>query len=49
MEEEIRFNITEIMSTQKAFKIRQNFRNLILKLLKIDNLILQIVYQNGRI
>lgn len=37
------------MSTQKIFKIRQNFRKLILKLLKLDNLIIEIIHQNGRI
>jgi hypothetical protein len=37
------------MSTHKTFKIRQNFRKLILKLLKLENLILEIVHQNGRI
>ena len=37
------------MSTQKIFKIRQNFRKLILKLLKLDNLIIEIINQNGRI
>lgn len=49
MEEEIRDNITEIMTTQKIFKIRQNFRKLILRLLKLDNLYMQILHQNGRI
>jgi hypothetical protein len=42
-------NITEIMSTLKTFKIRQNFRKLILKVLNLDNLLLQIVHQNGRV
>jgi len=37
------------MSTQKIFKIRQNFRKVILKLLKLDNLIIEIIHQNGRI
>lgn len=49
MEEEIRSNINEIMSTQKIFKIRQNFRKLALKLLNLDNLIIEIVHQNERI
>lgn len=37
------------MTTQKIFKIRQNFRKLALKLLGLDNLIIQIVHQSGRI
>lgn len=37
------------MSTQKLFKIRQNFRRLMLKLLKIDNLWIYIMHTNGRI
>ena len=37
------------MSTLKTFKIRQNFRKLILKVLHLDNLLLQIVHQNGRV
>jgi hypothetical protein len=37
------------MTTQKIFKIRQNFRKLALKLLGLDNLIIQIVHHSGRI
>lgn len=37
------------MSTLKTFKIRQNFRKLILKVLNLDNLLLQIIHQNGRV
>jgi hypothetical protein len=45
----VRNNITEIMTTQKTFKIRQNFRSLILKLLKIDNWLVYLAHEGGRL
>ena len=49
IEEEIRTNITELMATQKPFKIRQTFRKLILKVLNIDNLLVYIVHSKGKL
>lgn len=37
------------MTTQKTFKIRQNFRSLILKLLKIDNWLVYLAHEGGRL
>ena len=42
-------NITEIMATQKPYKIRQTFRKLMLKVLNIENLLVYVVHSQGRL